>query len=440
MRTLQVLERPSRRLAVLVLAASLGGGSAISACGADGPTSTFDAGTSGDETSSGFVPPPLGETDASDKGDAQLGEDAACATASVAAVRVPAYLQLVVDASGSMDGFDGISYLAGEREPDPEVATTRLDLMNVATNQTGRKWIALRGALKAFFDDLVIKADPFFAVGMYLFSSTAPKLATAVDVPISYVNAAHAVLLKDRLSPPIFPMGGTPLLASIDGQLPLLAGYAPVAPVRPGGKRVLVVITDGVPTVSAGQTQAMANAAVVAIVAAARAATPSTPTFAIGVGNPLGPEVLFDELLMGRIATAGGTGEAGCNTTWSGTNMTGVPCHLQVTPGAKTAAQLKQDFLDAFNRIRDKSASCELTLDRTDAGTLDPTKVNVFLTTGGTERPVAKGTMNGWSFDNDTSPTKVVLNGSACTALKGDPNASARIVIGCTTVVEPPPK
>jgi hypothetical protein len=429
----------SRRFAALVLATTVGG-TAVGACGADGPTSTFeDGGSSGDETSSGSTPT-LGETDASGKGDANLGADTACATASVAAVRLPAYLQLVVDASGSMDGFDGVTYLAGEREPDPDVATTRLDLLNVATNQTGRKWIALRGALKAFFDDLVVKADPFFAVGMYLFSSNTPKPATAIDVPIGYVNAAHAALLKDRLSPPVFPMGGTPLLASIDGQLPVLAAYTPSAPVRPGGKRVLVVITDGVPTVGAGQTQAVANAAVVASVAAASAATPSTPTFAIGVGNPLGPEVLFDELLMGRIATAGRTGETGCNTTWSGTNMTGVPCHLQVTPGAKTAAQLKQDFLDAFNRIRDKSASCELILDRTDAGTLDPTKVNVFLTTGGVERPVAKGTMNGWSFDNDASPGKVVLNGSACAALKADPVASARIVIGCATVLEPTPK
>lgn len=426
----------SRALSVLTLVTAFSS-AALYACGSDEPESRFD----GRDPDAGKVPlnnlPPIGNGDGG-KSDAGFDTDAACATGTVAATRSPAYLQLVVDGSGSMDGYDGANYLAGEREPDPEVSAPRNDLKGVPTMDSGKKWIALRGALKAFFDDLAQRQDPYFSVGMYLFSTNTAKNAASVDVPISYVDAAHAAALKARLSPPVFPGGGTPLLASINGQLPILKAYAPVAPVKPNGKRVLVVITDGVPTVGPGQNQAQANADVVAALTGAKAANPSIASFTIGVGNPTGAPVLFDELFLGQMAVGGGTEEAGCNTSWSDQNMTGKPCHLQVTPGAKTAAQIKQEFIDAFNRVRDKTTSCELLLDKSNAANLDPTKVNVFLTTNGTERPVAKGPQNGWSYDNEKNPTKVILNGQSCTDLKSDPNASARLVVGCASSIEVP--
>ena len=42
---------------------------------------------------------------------------------------------------------------------------------------------------------------------------------------------------------------------------------------------------------------------------------------------------------------------------------------------------------------------------------------------------------NGWSYDNPTDPKTITLNGSACTNLKNDPNATVNIVLGCATVV-----
>lgn len=425
----------SRTLSLLTLVTAAGS-SALYACGSNEEESRFEAPeAAAPETGPGL--PSIGTSDAG-PADSGISADAACATGTVAATRSPAYLQLVVDGSGSMDGYDGANYIANEREPDPEVTSPRNDLQGKPTMDSGKKWIALRGALKAFFDDLAQRKDPYFAVGMYLFSTNTAKNASAVDVPMGYVDVAQATALKARLSPPVFPGGGTPLLASINGQLPILAGYVPQAPVKPAGKRVLVVITDGVPTVGAGQNQAQANADVVSALTTARTGPSAISSFTIGVGNPTGAPVLFDELFLGQMAVGGGYQDPGCNTSWGDQNMTGKPCHLQVTPGAKTAAQIKQEFIDAFNNVRDKTTSCELILDKTNAANMDPTKVNVFLTTGGTERPVAKGPQNGWSYDDEKSPTKVILNGQSCADLKSDPNASARLVVGCATSVEVP--
>ena len=418
-------------LVVLTAAVALGQG-----CGtSDG--STFDdghngsSGSSGGSSSGGFDPNAV-DGGSSRGGDIDGGGDGGgeCATASAEAKRIPVYMQFIVDGSGSMDGLNsaGTAYVTGEREADP-LAPNR---PSSPQGMTGRKWIALRGALSAFFDDLAAKPDPNFAAGLYLFSSNTPKPANQVDVPISFVDAAHATALKSRLLPPIFPNGGTPLAASMNGQLPFLKAYTPAPPVQSGGKLVLVVMTDGIPT---DGKQACLTAASTAL-----AGTPSVLTFAVGVGDETASASnVYDEVFMGDLAEAGGTAPAGCNASWSDTNNTGTPCHFQITPGAKTAQQIQADFLAAVNNIRDIVSSCELALDFT-SGDVDPTKVNVVYTSGaGQSTQINQDGTNGWTYDNPTAPTKVILHGTSCSALKADPNGKVKIVLGCKTVTGPGP-
>lgn len=406
------------------------------ACGSSEPLSTFDSGP--DTSPTVVLPPPgdFGDADLNDGGDGGFDLDGGCAQATAEAKRIPVYMMLVIDGSGSMDGFNGTTYVAGERETDPETTAPRNDLTNTPTQQSGKKWIAVRGALKAFYDGLVAKPDPSLAVGMYLFSSTQAKTASAADVAISYVDAAQATLLKARLSPPIYPQGGTPLGGSVRGQRQFLVGYTPAAPVLPGGKYVMVLMTDGVPNAD-GLTQAQANADVVTSVTNVKNGTPPATVFVVGVGNPTAQVDQYDEVFLGQLAQAGGAPETGCDPAWSDTKMTGKPCHLQVTPGAKSAAQIRDDFLAAINKIRDKVASCEFTLERPQgAGEIDPTKVNVLYTSGaGVDTPIPQNASNGWSYDNPTNPTKVVLNGKSCSDVKADPDGKIRIVIGCKTIV-----
>ncbi|MBN9167315.1 MAG: hypothetical protein BGO98_10095 [Myxococcales bacterium 68-20] len=396
--------------------------------------STFNEGTSsssgssGASSSSGFDPNSPDSGGGGSDDDDDDGDGGSCATASAEATRVPVYMLLVVDGSGSMDGYDGSVFVAGEREADP-LAPTR---PSNPVGQTGKKWIAIRGALSAFADDLAAKPDPNLAVGMYLFSSNATKPANQADVPISFVDAAHATALKTRLLPPVFPTGGTPLAASMNGQLPILKAYSPAAPVKPGGKYVLVVMTDGIP--SDGR-QACLNAA-----SSALSGTPSVLTFAVGVGDVnANASTVYDELFVGDLAVKGGTAPAGCNPTWSDTNMTGTPCHFQITPGSKTAQQIQADFLAAVNKIRDTVSSCELTLDFS-SGNVDPAKVNVEYTSGaGTTSQIKQDSANGWTYDDPNAPTKVILHGTSCDTLKADPEGKVKIILGCKTVKEPGP-
>jgi uncharacterized protein YegL len=356
--------------------------------------------------------------------DADSGQDPlknSCATASAEARRLPVYMQFIIDGSGSMDGFDGVGFIPGEREADP-LSPGR---------QTGKKWIAVRGALQAFFDDLAAKPDPSFAVGMYLFSSTAVKPPTAVDVPIKLVDMAQATALKTRLAPPVFPNGGTPLCGSIDGQLAILKAYKPTAPVQTGGKYVLVAMTDGIPTDT--------KTACLASVTAAKTGTPPVATFAVGVGNEdADPATVYDEVFMKDLANAGGTAVPGCNPSWGNADKTGKPCHFQITPGTKTAVQIKADFLAAINAIRDAVASCEFPLTRPPgSGAIDPANVNVIMTTGGVDKTIPQDAKDGWTYDDPVNPTKVFLHGKACDALKADPAAKIKIVVGCKTVTDP---
>jgi uncharacterized protein YegL len=402
--------------ACAVLTASLFG----QGCGSGDGSEFVDPTTKG--ASSGSPPVGPGFETSQDAGS-DGGQDplkSTCATASADARRLPVYMQFIIDGSGSMDGFDGNNYIAGERETDPLMAS----------RQTGKKWIAVRDALAAFSDDLAAKNDPSFAVGLYLFSSTAVKSATGVDVPIKFVDAAQSAALKARLAPPIFANGGTPLCASIDGQLAVLKAYTPTAPVQAGGKYVLVAMTDGIPTDS--------KMACLASVTAAKTGAPPVATFAVGVGNEdASPTTVYDEGFMKDLAQAGGTAVAGCNPSWGNADKSGTPCHFQITPGTKTAAQIKADFLAAINAIRDAVASCEFPLTKpAGSGDVDPANVNVVMTSGGKDTTVPQSSTDGWVYDNPTAPTKVTLKGKSCDALKADPAAKIKIVVGCKTVTD----
>src|SRR5205823_727864 len=124
---------------------------------------------------------------------------------------------------------------------------------------------------------------------------------------------------------------------------------------------------------------------------------------------------------------AGGAAPAGCNPT-ERTNP-GALCFTQITPGSDIG-KMKQAFIDALDRIRQTSASCELGI----TGAVDPSKFNVVVKAGtGIETVIPEGGANGWSFDT-LPPTKVILHGSACDKLKFDAKATASFVEGCATI------
>lgn len=446
----------SRRLAGLSSFVAL----AALACGGSG--STFGEGASSGGSSSGSSGFSSSGGPATDGGSSSgTSGGPSCATAEATTTREPVYLDIILDGSRSMDGHGSTSagcdtayshggestcFVAGAREPDPlalqrdlKVCHSDGDAVGSCPNYrglTGKKWIAIRGALLAFFDAAKAKADPRFGLGMYLFGSEVQKPAGAWDVQPAFVDDAQLAKLKARISPNVFPTSsGTPLKGSINGQAPLLRAFVPASPLEPNGKRVLVVVTDGAATDCEGNSEPECPD-IVNAVTTLKNGTPSITTFVIGVGDPAATsDSVYSETFLSNLANAGGAAPAGCNAAWDGQNPTGTPCHFQVTPGAKTAAQIQTEMAAAFDAIAAKVQSCELTLNKTSP--IDPAKVNVVFADGsGKESQVPKDGANGWKYDDETNPSKVILNGSACTALKTDPAAKVTIVIGCPTGTE----
>jgi hypothetical protein len=389
---------------LLILAAGSGCSSGTGSKFEDGTDAGAGGGGGDGATGTGFG--------SKSDGGGDDGGFASCATAEATAARTPVYMMIVLDGSGSMNT---------PTETDP------LD----TGNSRGKKWLAIRGALYAFWDSLVTTPDPSLGVGLYLFSSSSVKSPTSIDVGIAEVDATHDTALKARVAPPVTASGGTPLKESIEGQLALLKTYTPAAPLLPGGKLVLVVMTDGVPDGGGSDQTSCVNDATTAF-----AGTPQITTFAVGVGDPTADPSDYDEVFMGNLAVAGGAPAAGCTPGWNQSSPSSqTPCHLQITPGSKTAAQIQADFTAAIDTIRDTVSSCTFTLDKS-SGTIDPAKVNVLYTDStGTQSTIPQDPANGWTYDNPTDPTTVTLNGTSCSALKADSKGTIKIVLGCATRV-----
>jgi hypothetical protein len=400
-----------------------------------------------------------------DRGDAGASEtpdaNATCATGQSTAVRYPVYVDILLDGSRSMDGHGGPTanqpcdltadtdtdaadcFLSGGREADPSAPTRDIlvchkeansDTAGMAANNcpgfvglTGKKWLAARGAIDAYVDDLSTNPNPKLGVGLFLFSSTDVKAPTQWDVPIAMVDPAHAGAIKARIAPGTWPAGGTPMKATIEGQAQLLRSFTAQSPLEGAGTRVLLLMTDGVPNGSSTKQD------VIDVVTAAKNGSPSILTYVVGLGDTNADEdTVYDEKFLSALAAAGGAAPQGCNPAWDGQNPSGVSCHLQVTPGTKASAQIRTEIESAIDSMSQTVQSCDFALAQTAA--IDPTHVNVVLKTGqGQETQIAPDPATGWTFDNDANPTKVVLHGAACDAVHADPATTVQVVVGCKT-------
>ncbi len=414
--------RPSFALLGFV---ALTSASLASACGGSGGTTPFagpgssggsagssggsgNGGGSGGSSSGGDNGPPLFSTDAGGSVGGDLTPDAGCATATAAASRAPVYMLFVLDGSGSM-GQDN-------------------------------KWTAVTGALQSIFGSM--ENDTGIGAGLIVFSDTmdqsintgpGPYPEPGIDIPIGYVNAAQDSALDQRMSGS--PGSSTPTYNALQGGYGELGSFTPSAPLQSGGSKVLVLITDGVPTDQYCSTKHAgtdyATNPCVTMAAAAQVSSPSPVlTFVVGVGQfPSSNAQDFDPAWLGNLALAGGGAPKGCNPNETQTSSD--LCYFEIDPTlATSAAALQTQFTSALNAIRGQVLSCTFPLQTSGLGTLDPTKVNVQVD-GAT---VPQSPTDGWTFDNPSNPTEIDFNGAACTSLKSDASAKVSIVVGCETL------
>jgi len=95
--------------------------------------------------------------------------------------------------------------------------------------------------------------------------------------------------------------------------------------------------------------------------------------------------------------------------------------------------------------------SCEYAIpDPGNGQTLDPNQVNVDYLPGGNPpaQPIyrvngpadctAGSGQGGWYYDNNTTPTKIILCPDTCTAVQSDPAAKIDVKFGCESIFKPP--
>jgi hypothetical protein len=404
------------------------GAAVLAACGGGSNTSTF---ISGDDTppETGDVPLPSStgvfeegrpdaDTDPLDV-DALLG--AACAAAQAEANRTPLYMLFVLDGSGSM--------------------------------RWNGKWAATVPALRAIFDDFAKNEDPSLGAGLTVFADRRDITIgdyTAgpydkMDVPLGFVDATQRARFDARLTTE--PYLGTPTFEVLDGQYKLMRAFTPTAPLLPGGRKVVVFITDGIPDPDMPAGPEGGRMALELAKQMTELPSPEGPirTFVVGVGPfPVPADAVhsYSPEFCGALAVAGGTrASETCNPSepLDPTNT----CHFQVTPPESrepTAAEidtLRQSFVDAITTVRLNALSCEYPLERRANGdALDPTKVNVVYRSGeGGKSIVPNSAADGWTYDDPANPTKVVLNGPTCEKVKADARGKITVVLGCKTVI-----
>jgi len=216
-----------------------------------------------------------------------------------------------------------------------------------------------------------------------------PGAATAINAAIDKVN----------------PACNTPTVASLTGALQYATSWATAHPDR----RVAVVYsTDGYPKGCNGNT--IAAAAQVAQMALA--ATPSIPTYVLGVGPNL--------MSLNQIAAAGGTTMA-----------------YLVDTGADVATQLAM----ALGSIRSRALTCDYNIPAPSMGALDYNFVNVQTRIGSTGMPMlikrvadaaaCAGTVGGWYYDDPKAPKVITLCPSTCMPLLSTSGSNLQVLIGC---------
>jgi hypothetical protein len=207
------------------------------------------------------------------------------------------------------------------------------------------------------------------------------------------------------------PTTSTPTAPALQGAIQHAQTWASS---HPGHVVIAVMATDGLPTECTPEDAAGISAI------AAQGNQAGIKTFTIGVfapaDQPAGPN------LLNQVSAAGGTG-------------------MSFT--ISTNGNVGQQFLDALNVIRGAALGCQYNIPVPEAGMADYGKVNVQYTPGGGGSPVifthyqdksqCPASGDGWYYDNNASPTQIILCDPTCNKVGADATGKIDILLGCKT-------
>ena len=307
------------------------------------------------------------------------------------------------------------------------VTRTPLVILFVVDESTSmnsaNKWVAARDALLATFESFNDVADPATFVGLNLY----PK-NTEVDPESLAASGHHADLVK-TIDVPAGTGGSTPTLAALTAAYRSVQRFVPPAASGlsvDGMKRVVVLLSDGKPSGVSGMNAEQVQQACVALAKENLDKAESTLTFSVGIG-PFPGNTGYDPVFMSQLAEGGGTAPPDCE------HDTDDPlrvCHFQVTPG-EDATVTRQALLDAMNQIRKLTASCEFNLSREKYADIGDVQVTITDIRDGSRKKIPRDAANGWSFDNDQDPKKIILNGYSCEQTVNIVASRIDVILGC---------
>lgn len=357
----------------------------VASCG--GSTSTSrgfssfgpDSGGGGDGTGAGGGLAPSADAGiaANDSGGVDPA-DAACASVSQSAVTTPVNLYIMMDKSASLGGSG---------------------------------WQTAKDGLNAFLTDT---ASNGLRVGLNFFPRPADN-TPACDQNAYKTPKVPFGVLPGNAQPILTAMANeipdgstTPIYVALGGAL---IGVSEVQTARPGEGGAVLLVTDGEPYGPSPKCGSVnpADIAEIENIAQAGLNTLKVPTYVIGLPG-------VSRTTVDRIAKAGGTDQA----------------------FVVLATNTQQMFEDALAQIRGKALPCEYQLPPAVASKQTAyDRVNVDLSTKGNP-PATIGQStdcagDGWRYDDDKNPTKIVLCPATCQTLKSDYQAKIAIRLGCKT-------
>lgn len=353
------------------------------ACGGGGERPRFDPAPGNDAG--------LTNTFNDDPVDASMDAQG-CSESKTEILQVPIVIEFAVDESGSMDG-------SGSND----------------------KWGAARDALLAAFEDMNKTGDKAMFVGLLRWSTDVGNKVS--PGPIADPN--HYASLVSTIDTTKAGGGSTYMNKALTAAYQAVEQFtSPAGFVKDDVRRAVVLVSDGAPLESEKPTnEALAQTKL-------GGSPPKGPvvTFAVGIGPFPSPSTsTYDPAFMSRMAIAGGTAPPDCSPT--SLNPAGL-CHFQITPAGTDNTSAKQALVEAINKIRALTASCEFSFTTTANTNLGDVKVEV-TDKDGNKTSIPKDEENGWSFDDPANPTKVILHGDACSATSGTLSGRVDVIIGC---------
>ncbi|MBK8252221.1 MAG: VWA domain-containing protein [Polyangiaceae bacterium] len=339
---------------------------------AAGPADTT-SGTGGSTSSTTTGTGATGGIDIMPDGGVDDAEAGTCTSISEKAERVPVDIVFILDRSGSM---------------------------------AGAKWEGTKSALTTFVND---PASIKIGVGLLYFPSFTGDTCDfgsymVLNVPIAPLPGNSFPITNS------FPAEanayGTPTYAALKGGLHAATAYQDAHPTH---KVVVVMATDGDPYGCPDE-----DLDIIADLAKSARNYNGVLTYVIGVEGSVIPN-------MNKIAEAGGTGAA-----YDITN--------DISEFSAKIAEIKSEVL-----------GCEFEIPMPPNGLeLDPKQVNFSYTPQGMGDPkvllkadnlIDCAGSPGWYFDNNISPTKIILCPASCATVQNDNNAEVNVLFGCNSLV-----